>query len=244
MPTQNNIMAKFLKTTGVSHYLEELINNSEKELILISPFLKFNDRIKKILEDKDRWKIDVRVVYGKNDLQLDENNWLKGLKSIRSSFIKNLHAKCYLNENEAIITSMNLYDFSQVNNNEMGIHVKKDEDAELYEEIYKEARRLIRDSDEVEVTVTKKPKKSISRSKTGAGGKGHCIRCDTTIKLNPVIPYCKKCFTSWNEYKNPEHVEKNGNCHVCGTDNPSKMISPACFPCYKKNKTKLEWPTP
>ena len=75
------------------------------------------------------------------------------------------HLKCYLNEKEAIITSMNLYDFSQVNNNEMGIHVIKNEDAELYEEVYKEARRLIRDSDEIEITVTKKPKKSVAKKK-------------------------------------------------------------------------------
>ncbi len=37
---------------------------------------------------------------------------------------QNLHAKCYLNEKAAIITSMNLYDFSQVNNNEMGVYTK------------------------------------------------------------------------------------------------------------------------
>ena len=34
-------------------------------------------------------------------------------------FSKNLHAKCYLNEKKMIITSMNLYEFSQVNNREM-----------------------------------------------------------------------------------------------------------------------------
>ena len=36
------------------------------------------------------------VVYGKNELQPEENNWLKSMQSIRSSFCKDLHAKCYL----------------------------------------------------------------------------------------------------------------------------------------------------
>lgn len=57
---------------------------------------------------------------------------------IRTSLCKNLHAKCYLNENEAIITSMNLYEFSQMNNNEMGIHLTKSGNPELSQAAYDE----------------------------------------------------------------------------------------------------------
>ena len=150
-------MAKFLDTTGVSYHLQQLINKANERLILISPFLKINERIKQSLEDKNRMKIDIRVIYGKNELQPDENNWLKSMTSIRSSFCKDLHAKCYLNESEAIITSMNLYEFSQVNNNEMGIYVVKETDPILYNEIYEEVKRLIRISDEIIVSVEKAP---------------------------------------------------------------------------------------
>jgi len=153
-------MAKFLDTTGVSYHLQQLINKANEKLILISPYLKINERIKESLEDKNRLKIDIRVVYGKNELQPDENNWLKSQTSIRSSFCKDLHAKCYLNENEAIITSMNLYEFSQVNNNEMGIYVTKESDPTLYSEIYEEVKRLIRISDELIVSVEKAPVKA------------------------------------------------------------------------------------
>jgi len=151
-------LAKFLKTTGVSHYLEQLIDNAKDKLYLISPYLKINSRIKSTLEDKDRMKIDIRLIFGKSELQPEENNWLNGLRSIRTSFLKNLHAKCYLNESQAIITSMNLYEFSQINNQEMGILVNRDEDAELYNDIYDEVMRLVRDSEEIEVTVAKIPK--------------------------------------------------------------------------------------
>lgn len=154
-------MAKFLDTTGVSYHLQQLINKSNERLILISPYLKINEKIKQSLEDKNRMKIDIRVVYGKNELQPEENNWLKSMSSIRSSFCKDLHAKCYLNESEAIITSMNLYEFSQVNNNEMGIYVVKETDQALYHEIYEEVKRLIRISDEIIVSVEKAPAKSV-----------------------------------------------------------------------------------
>jgi len=148
-------MAKFLNTSATNYFLEELVKSAQDRLILISPFLKLNDRIKELLEDKDRLKIDVRIVYGKNELQPEEINWLKELSFIRTSFCKNLHAKCYLNEESCIITSLNLYEFSQVNNNEMGIHVSRSDDPELYKDAYEEAQRIIRVSDEIRISLEK-----------------------------------------------------------------------------------------
>jgi hypothetical protein len=72
-------MAKFLNTSATNYFLEELIKNAKDRLILISPFLKLNDRIKELLSDKNRLKIDVRIVYGKSELQPEEIGWLKEL---------------------------------------------------------------------------------------------------------------------------------------------------------------------
>ena len=146
-------MAKFLNTSGTNFFLEELIKNAKERLILISPYLRLNDRIKELLEDKDRLKIDIRIVYGKSDLHPDEIKWMQKLDYVRVSFCKNLHAKCYVNESECIISSLNLYEFSQVNNNEMGILVRKYEDNEVFKDAYEEAQRIIRISDEVRITL-------------------------------------------------------------------------------------------
>lgn len=146
-------MAKFLNTSGTNYFLEELIKGTSDRLILISPFLRFNDRIKELLEDKNRLKIDIRIVYGKNELQPSEINWLKDLSFIRTSFCKNLHAKCYLNERRGIVTSFNLYEFSQINNNEMGILFWRDEDPDLYKDTYEEAKRIIRISEEIRTSL-------------------------------------------------------------------------------------------
>ena len=148
-------MAKFLNTSATNYFLEELIKNARDRLVLISPFLKLNDRIKELLEDKNRLKIDVRMVYGKNELQPEEINWLKELSYIRTSFCKNLHAKCYLNEEHCIISSLNLYEFSQINNNEMGVLIERESDAELYKDAYEEAQRIIRISDEIRISLEK-----------------------------------------------------------------------------------------
>lgn len=146
-------MATFLNTSGTNYFLEELIKEASERVILISPFLKLNDRIKELLEDKDRLKIDVRIVYGKSELQPAEINWFKELTFVRTSFCKNLHAKCYISEKSCIITSLNLYEFSQINNNEMGVLIDKYGDNEMYKDAYEEAQRIIRISDEVRISL-------------------------------------------------------------------------------------------
>jgi phosphatidylserine/phosphatidylglycerophosphate/cardiolipin synthase-like enzyme len=156
-------MAKFLNTSAINYFLEELIKGAKDRLILISPFLKLNDRVKELLADKNRLKIDVRVVYGKSELQPEEIGWLKDLDYVRTSFCKNLHAKCYMNEELCIVTSLNLYEFSQVNNNEMGVLIRRSEDSELYRDAYEEAQRLIRVSEEVRISLERVVQESESK---------------------------------------------------------------------------------
>ena len=146
-------MAKFLTTSATTYHLEDLIKDATEKVILISPFLKLNDRIKELLEDKNRLKIDIRIVYGKSELHPTEINWLKELAFVRTSFCRNLHAKCYLSEEACIITSLNLYEFSQVNNNEMGVLITRTDDADMYRDAHDEAQRIIRISDEVRISL-------------------------------------------------------------------------------------------
>jgi phosphatidylserine/phosphatidylglycerophosphate/cardiolipin synthase-like enzyme len=164
-------MAKFLATSGTSHFLEELIKQSTERLVLISPYLKINDRIKQLLEDKNRMKLDIRIVYGKNELQPEEINWLSNLDSVRTGFCQNLHAKCYLNESQCIITSLNLYEFSQINNNEMGILIDRDADAEVYRDAYEEAQRLFRISDEIRISAERVNDSTAKKTQPANDGK-------------------------------------------------------------------------
>ncbi|MEZ4591744.1 MAG: phospholipase D family protein [Chloroflexota bacterium] len=230
-------MTKFLETTGISHHLQQLIDQANETLILISPYLKVNDRLRYSLEDRDRMKIDIRIVYGKSELQPEQVNWLRGLQYVRTSFCENLHAKCYLNESEAIITSMNLYEYSQVNNEEMGIYVKKEDDPQLYDDVYQSARRLIRISDEVRLSVEKVESKEDSTSEAVEESKndtGYCLRCGTDIKLNPQAPYCYEHYRSWKRFENREYQEKF--CHICGKEHTTSMARPVCLDCYKSNR--------
>lgn len=244
-------MAEFLTTTGISYRLEEIIKNARERLVIISPFLKIDRRIRELLEDKDRLKIDIRVIYGKTELRPEESNWLESMTSIRTSFCENLHAKCYLNENEALLTSMNLYEFSQRNNEEMGILVSRDEDSELYKEINEESNRLIRTSNEIRVTVarveasdrnnrTAAPEQTqrTVRQSSGTPTSGFCIRCKADLPANPAKPYCEQHFRSWNRYKNADYEENH--CHLCGKDHAATQARPVCRDCYRKHRGLFE----
>jgi phosphatidylserine/phosphatidylglycerophosphate/cardiolipin synthase-like enzyme len=222
-------VAKFLDTTGVSHYLQLIINQAQSTLVLISPYLKINERLRQSLADKDRMKIDIRIVYGKSELEADQVNWLKDLKSVRVSFCKNLHAKCYLNEEEAILTSMNLYEFSQVNNEEMGIHVSKNDDPELYKNIHDAAQRLIRISQDTEIAAGREAHTPREAPQLD-DWKGHCIRCGNAIDLDPDYPYCDRCYRVWRKYGDPDYKEEY--CHICGRACQSTMNKPLCYSCY------------
>ena len=148
-------MAKLLNTSATNYYLEEIIRLAHERLILISPLLKLNDRVKELLEDKNRMKVEIRFVFGKNELPPEEISWLRTLSFVRTNFCKNLHAKCYLNEELCLLTSLNLHEFSQVNNSEMGVLISREDDAELFQDVADEAQRIIRISDEVRMSFEK-----------------------------------------------------------------------------------------
>ncbi len=69
-----------------------------------------------------------------------------------------------MNEEFCIITSLNLYEFSQVNNNEMGILIRRSDDSELYKDAYEEAQRIIRVSEEVRISLERVTHETESKS--------------------------------------------------------------------------------
>lgn len=232
-------MAKFLNTTGVSYHLEELIKGTKDRLILISPYLQLSDRIKEHLSNLNIQKRDIRIVYRENKLQLEENNWLESQVGIRTSLCKNLHAKCYLNEHEAIITSMNLYEFSQQNNNEMGVYISREQDTELYNSALEEVQRLLTISEEIRVTVQKVTPNTPPKTEKKAldvKSTGFCIRTGISIPFNVEKPLSYEAFKLWDKYRDPEYAEKF--CHFSGE--PSNGETSVSRPILKKNWKKAK----
>ncbi|BAI62154.1 conserved hypothetical protein [Methanocella paludicola SANAE] len=204
-------MAEFLTTTGTSHALEQVIKNSKEKLFLISPYVQLSPLLKGMLNQIDTKSVDLRLVY-RDEIKDEDMVFLKGIRGIKLYSLENLHAKCYMNHDTAIITSMNLFRYSQQNNHEMGIKISKATDAELYNELAKEVDFLIGQSkpynkfaDSVS-TVIGFTKKTITAIQD-AMAPGYCIRCGVEIENNPDKPLCDKCYKSWAKYQDPKYAQ-------------------------------------
>ena len=241
-------MAEFLDTQGVSYYLKKLINNANDKLYLISPYLQLNNQLKLSLEDRHKFSIDIIIIYGKvSDINPDDSNWLQSMPGIKLLFHKDLHAKCYFNEKEAIITSMNLYMFSQQNNVEMGIYISKEKDEELYKQVANEVDRIKRGSEHRTISVQKVENKKpeipkvqltakAESKKSNIKSTGYCIRTGVDIPFNVEKPMTYEAFKSWSKYSDPEYAEKF--CHFSGE--PSNGETSVSRPIMKKNWKKAK----
>lgn len=121
-------MAKFLTGNELNLELEKLFENANNHLIIISPYIKLHDRYKSsLLARKNDPELEITLVFGKNEydksksMNLEDFSFLKEFTNIEIRYEKRLHAKYYANDYNAIITSMNLYNFSQDNNIESGV---------------------------------------------------------------------------------------------------------------------------
>lgn len=124
----------FVTTAEIVACLEKMLNDAEKSIIIISPYIKISQRIRSILLEKISHNVDVTIVHR-------EDFDLCGLKA--NVFKRNnLHAKCFFTEKSALIGSMNLHDYSQTNNDEMGFFLSKKDNNDIYENIKKEVFRL------------------------------------------------------------------------------------------------------
>ncbi len=206
-------MAELLTTLGVSHEIEDIIIKAEKKLVLISPYLQLSNILKQRLLDASKRGVEIVMVYGKKDLKSDEKDFLFELTNFTLYYLENLHAKCYYNESKMVVTSMNLYEFSERNNREIGIFIKKEKNNKLYNSSLRECQSIIRASKLI---------KNI----------GYCIRCKKEISYNSEAPFCKKCYRVWVKYEDSNYTEKY--CHSCSAQyyRGISFNSPLCKKCH------------
>jgi phosphatidylserine/phosphatidylglycerophosphate/cardiolipin synthase-like enzyme len=156
-------MARFLNTRKAVSEIEDLIRDADQRLILISPYLKLSKDFKELLTYRNSKDKVTTVIFGKQELNPNEMKFLQGLRFVILKYNQDLHAKCYLNDNKMIITSLNLYEFSMNNNKEMGvlIDLNDESDKELFEDAFKEIDFIDETSERFEFTSIPEEKKPV-----------------------------------------------------------------------------------
>lgn len=170
--------------------------------------------------------------------------FLQGLRFVILKYNEDLHAKCYVNDDKMIITSLNLYEFSMANNKEMGVLIDKNDsaDKQLFEDAYKEVDYINETSQQFELNAPKQPyvkqienksnkDKSISDTNNQTG---FCIRTGIKIPFNVEKPMSYEAFKSWSKYSDDEYPEKF--CHFSGE--PSNGETSVSRPILKKKLEK------
>lgn len=231
-------MAEFLTTNGTSYHIENVIIGAKKKLTLVSPYLQISKTFFERLKDASSKNVEIKIIYGKDELKPNEKNSLAELKNIELFFFENLHAKCYFNESEMVITSMNMYEFSEKNNREMGVFITKLKDSELFDKAVNEANSIIQSSELIPLSRIKRnfyqnsEINKIDNSKKKKPNRGYCIRCEQRIPYDIEKPYCWDCFSVWSQFQNPDY--KENVCHSCGEFEVTTLSKPCCYSCFKE----------
>lgn len=245
-------MAKFLNTSKAYAEIEDIVDKASRRVVLISPYIKIPAPLLDRLRHIDRKNIKIVVVCRKDDLKDEARDDLKQLRNLELHFDDNLHAKCFYNEQSMVITSLNLHEYSQQNNREMGILLSSKDDS-IFVEALNEAEFIVsnaeRDSAVRSVLngVVKEAKSIVysaieddsgqtSRTRTTrrTSKAGFCIRCGTPIPHNIDHPLCYEHFKVWEQYEDPDYPEKV--CHTCGRPAPTSMAKPECTSCYRSGR--------
>jgi len=195
-------MARFLNTRKAVSEIEDLIRDADQRLILISPYLKLSKDFKELLTYRNSKDKITTVIFGKQELNPNEMKFLQGLRFVILKYNQDLHAKCYLNDDKMIITSLNLYEFSMNNNKEMGVLINKNDesDKELFEDAFKEIDFIDETSERFEFTSIpeKKEHKSEKQEKSSSKSIDYSkSKLLTTKELSQKTDISSRKVNSW-----------------------------------------------
>lgn len=123
----------FLTGKELANEIYDTIFYTEKYLLILSPFIQLDDYFKNEVFKTHLNNSQVHIIlgFGKNEQNISRSfkqqdiDYFTKFPNITIVYIPNLHAKYYGNENKAIVTSMNLIDYSFDNNIEFGVSTEK-----------------------------------------------------------------------------------------------------------------------
>ena len=240
--------------------IRAIIDNAEKEVILVSPYV---DNWQRLFD----W-VTIAVKDGKNVLLLtrrddgiDGKTKFGGTSGIdvltrlvevgaEVRWLEKLHSKIYANESEVVVTSMNLLASSAAQSKEIGLSLTNGANVVAVRKYLDDLRKLSEPfvaagawdgvwdtekkatSSKATAPVKKAKTKSAAKQKHKVQGRGYCIRCAAGIDFSTDKPLCDKDYAIWAEYEDPEYGEEY--CHSCGKEKVTSYAKPVCITCFKK----------
>ena len=226
----------FLENQNCAEEIHRIIENANSELIIITPYIDLGPRMKGSFRVAYKKNVNIKLITRwKKKLAAKDEKELEFFTELGAEiiFVERLHSKLFLNENDGVLSSMNMLDGSAHHSQEIGIHTN---DTELITSFKGYANRLIRSAMPLEAAPAKSTAKNAPSQKKKQQNSGYCIRTGDPIPFNIKSPFNKKSLGSWNRYKNPEFKEKF--CHFSGEKSNGETTYSR--PILKKNWAKAK----
>lgn len=142
-------------------------------------------------------------------------------------FVDRLHAKAYINESAAIVTSFNLVSGSN-ESIELGVLLQ---DAELVHDCIAKIRAYCPELAIGQVATARTPGKQ--SAPPARKEQAHCIGCAEPLPFDPARPFCLSCYRSSKKGSDVSALSRRV-CHRCGAEGPATLDRPICPPCWKQ----------
>jgi len=221
-------MSLLLDSKRSSRCIEDIIKKSEETLSISLPLFRLSETLFGLLKEAAERGVHITIIFSTDELDPVEKSLIAKLPHIQISCYSELNSKCYFNEKDMIITSVDIHNFQDKTSGDMSISLNRIEDPVLFEDalhifnlFYESSVKLISDKDQN----VNKPVQGVSAYH------GFCIRCAMPITFNISKPYCRQCM---NQIKNETDSGKTGNyCHSCACKTATSQNSPQCDECSK-----------
>ena len=234
--------------------LSEIIDSAKSTVVLVSPYVQLSYTHKRKLSEASEKGKQILLVCRKNELYPNQLQELARIQNLKLLDHANVHAKCYFNESQLMITSLNFYNHSMQNNVELGTWFDNTESQEKFSRALSDAISAL-NIPELNLELAKVFGKSDTRKKFDRktfektyelfafqplrDEKGFCIRCASQLHyMNGNYPLCSDCFVEWSrEY---DFLAPEKCCHWCGTVKATSKAKPLCYSCFTKYKAAIK----
>ncbi|MBI4282394.1 MAG: hypothetical protein HY672_02775 [Chloroflexi bacterium] len=201
-----------------------LIREARDWVWLVSPYLALWGHLKDTIRLAVNKGVRVIVIVRADErlLSSEDVRWLTQ-NSVTVAVSENLHAKIYMSEQIALVSSMNLTQYSTDNSHEIALVVEDKQAA-------RQIQRYVTDSLLVSASLIEaSDANAITRSEDTQVGAGFCIRCGQRIAFDQSRPLCEEDHQVWATYRNDSYPENF--CHRCGRPKAVTYARPLCQRC-------------
>jgi hypothetical protein len=238
--------------TEVNHTgaIQALVQRAEKLLILTTAYFDPWNLLEVEIQQAAQRGVNVLLLVRGDEQETKQYERARALEryKVKVGQLSRLHAKLYISERLAIVTSMNLVTASANGSWEVGALYSADEDAEGYKQLLSAAAQLLRRAElqhqQKQALATDAIAEAIfrpepARSVRGGGapkgsrnvaGAGSCITCATSIPVNLERPFCRPCYTAWSGAE----TARMSFCHTCGDRGSTSFQKPRCKTCWSQ----------